>query len=157
MTRTVTTQELYDEIDAGTVPMILDVRNQVEFAAWQVEGTKPVTTRNLPIWMAVEQIDDVVNACAPSKRAELTVTGEELNFRPSPAASDAPSPGDHNSTDRLQLTVGGNLETISAIIGVASAIGRWREQYRAFGLDQNEGAVSPKQDAFPLESPPGTE
>jgi glyoxylase-like metal-dependent hydrolase (beta-lactamase superfamily II)/rhodanese-related sulfurtransferase len=60
MVRTVTTRELYDEINAGTVPMILDVRNQNEFAAWQVEGTRPVETRNLPIWMAVEQIDDLV-------------------------------------------------------------------------------------------------
>jgi len=60
MARTVTTRELYDEINAGTVPMILDVRNQDEFAAWQVEGTRPVETRNLPIWMAVEQIDDLV-------------------------------------------------------------------------------------------------
>lgn len=59
MARTVTTRELYDEIDAGTVPMILDVRNQDEFAAWQVEGTKPVETRNLPIWMAVEEIEDL--------------------------------------------------------------------------------------------------
>jgi glyoxylase-like metal-dependent hydrolase (beta-lactamase superfamily II) len=60
MGRVVTTRELYDEIDAGTVPLILDVRNQDEFAAWQVEGTKPVPTRNMPIWMAVEEIDDLV-------------------------------------------------------------------------------------------------
>lgn len=60
MGRTVTSRELYDEIDAGTVPMILDVRNQDEFAAWQVEGTKPVSTRNMPIWLAVEQIEDLV-------------------------------------------------------------------------------------------------
>ena len=59
MERTITTQELYDEISSGQVPMILDVRNQDEFAAWQVEGTKPVNTRNLPIWMAVEQIEDL--------------------------------------------------------------------------------------------------
>lgn len=61
MGRSITTRELYDEIEAGTVPLILDVRNQDEFAAWQVEGTKPVPTRNLPIWMAVEAIDDLVN------------------------------------------------------------------------------------------------
>lgn len=60
MARTVTSRELYDEIDSGVVPMILDVRNQEEFAAWQVEGTKPVTTRNLPIWLAVEQVEDLV-------------------------------------------------------------------------------------------------
>ncbi len=59
MARTVTTRELYDEIAAGTVPMILDVRNQDEFAAWQVEGPKPVPTRNLPVWMAVEEIEDL--------------------------------------------------------------------------------------------------
>ncbi|MDO8307876.1 MAG: MBL fold metallo-hydrolase [Actinomycetota bacterium] len=59
MERTITTQELYREIAAGEVPMLLDVRNQDEFATWQVEGTQPVTTRNLPIWMAVEQIEDL--------------------------------------------------------------------------------------------------
>ena len=59
MARTVTTQELYDEIAAGTVPLILDVRNQDEFAAWQVEGTRPVPTRNVPIWLAVEQVEDL--------------------------------------------------------------------------------------------------
>ena len=59
MGRTVTTRELYDEIEAGSVPLILDVRNQDEFAAWQVEGNRPVETRNLPIWMAVEQIEDL--------------------------------------------------------------------------------------------------
>ena len=61
MARAVTTRELYDEIEAGTVPLILDVRNQDEFAAWQIEGARPVDMRNLPIWMAVEQIEDLVN------------------------------------------------------------------------------------------------
>lgn len=60
MGRTVTSHELYEEIEAGTVPLILDVRNQEDFAVWQVEGAKPVQTRNLPIWMAVEQIEDLV-------------------------------------------------------------------------------------------------
>ena len=59
MTRTVTTREFYDAINAGTVPMILDVRNQDEFDAWQVEGPKPVPTRNLPVWMAVEEVEDL--------------------------------------------------------------------------------------------------
>ncbi|MBI1349689.1 MAG: MBL fold metallo-hydrolase [Actinomycetales bacterium] len=61
MARAVTTRELYDEIEAGTVPMILDVRNQDEYAAWQIEGSRPVEMRNLPIWMAVEQIEDLVH------------------------------------------------------------------------------------------------
>jgi len=59
MGRSVTTKELYAEIAAGEVPMILDVRNQDEFAAWQVEGTRPVPTRNVPIWLAVEQVEDL--------------------------------------------------------------------------------------------------
>ena len=57
MSRTVTSQELYEEIEHGSVPMILDVRNQDEFAAWRVEGNKPVPTRNVPIWLAVEDIE----------------------------------------------------------------------------------------------------
>lgn len=61
MARAITTAELYKGIEDGTVPMILDVRNQDEYAAWQIEGPKPVEMRNLPIWMAVEQIDDLVN------------------------------------------------------------------------------------------------
>jgi glyoxylase-like metal-dependent hydrolase (beta-lactamase superfamily II)/rhodanese-related sulfurtransferase len=60
MSRAVTSRELYDEIEAGTVPLILDVRNQDEFAAWQIEGAKPVDMKNMPIWMAVEQIEDLV-------------------------------------------------------------------------------------------------
>lgn len=59
MGRSVTTRELYDEIEAGSVPMILDVRNQDEFAAWKVEGRRPVPTRNVPIWLAVEQVEDL--------------------------------------------------------------------------------------------------
>ena len=35
MSRTVTSHELYEEIEHGSVPMILDVRNQDEFAAWR--------------------------------------------------------------------------------------------------------------------------
>ncbi len=59
MGRTVTSRELYDEIEQGTIPLLLDVRNQDEFAAWQVEGVRPVETRNVPIWMAVEGIEDL--------------------------------------------------------------------------------------------------
>lgn len=79
MARSVTTRELYDAIDAQTVPMILDVRNQEEFAAWQVEGTHPVPTRNVPIWLAVEQVeelaaeipDDTVVICAHGNGSDL--------------------------------------------------------------------------------------
>lgn len=59
MPGTVTAEDLYAEIDAGSVPMILDVRNQDEFAAWQIEGTKEVPMENLPIWVAVEEVEDL--------------------------------------------------------------------------------------------------
>ena len=38
----VTPKELYEGIGTGSVPYILDVRNQEEFALWQVEGPSPV-------------------------------------------------------------------------------------------------------------------
>ncbi len=59
MPGTITPRELYDEIANQEVPFILDVRNQDEFATWQVEGTRPVPTKNVPIWMAVEGVEDL--------------------------------------------------------------------------------------------------
>ena len=81
MARSVTARELYDAIEAQTVPLILDVRNQEEFAAWQVEGSHPVPTRNVPIWLAVEQVDelaaeipdDTVVICAHGNGSDLLV------------------------------------------------------------------------------------
>jgi len=57
----ITPRDLYDGISEGSIPLILDVRNQDEFAAWQVEGTQPVPTKNVPIWVAVEEFDDLVS------------------------------------------------------------------------------------------------
>jgi glyoxylase-like metal-dependent hydrolase (beta-lactamase superfamily II)/rhodanese-related sulfurtransferase len=73
--------DLYNEIEAGTVPYILDIRNQDEFAAWQVEGPVPVPTKNLPIWMAVEEIeslateipDNTVVVCAHGNGSGLLI------------------------------------------------------------------------------------
>ena len=59
MPGTITPEALYEEIDAGSVPMIVDVRNQDEFAAWSIEGTKPVPTKNVPIWLAVEDVENL--------------------------------------------------------------------------------------------------
>lgn len=71
--------ELYQEIESGTVPFILDIRNQDEFAAWQVEGPKPVPMKNVPIWLAVEDIenlakevpDNTVVICAHGNGSDL--------------------------------------------------------------------------------------
>lgn len=79
MPGTITPEALYAEIDAGQVPLILDVRNQDEFAAWQIEGTRPVPTRNVPIWVAVEDIeklaqdvpDNTVVVCAHGNGSQM--------------------------------------------------------------------------------------
>ena len=81
MARTVTPTELFAEIEHGHVPCILDVRNPDEFASWQVEGSRPVDTRNLPIWRAIDAVDelartlpdDAVLVCAQGHGSELIV------------------------------------------------------------------------------------
>lgn len=55
----VTPKELYEGIGTGSVPYILDVRNQEEFALWQVEGPGPVPMKNVPIWVAVEEVESL--------------------------------------------------------------------------------------------------
>lgn len=81
MARTVTPTELFAEIEHGHVPYILDVRNPEEFESWQVEGSKPVRTDNLPIWRALDAVDelasdlpdDSVLICAQGNGSELLV------------------------------------------------------------------------------------
>jgi len=59
MARSITPAELYAEIDEGRCPYILDVRNQDEYATWQIEGTRPVPMKNVPIWVAVEESENL--------------------------------------------------------------------------------------------------
>jgi len=81
MARAITPEELYVEIDEGTCPYILDVRNQDEYANWQIEGAKPVGMRNVPIWVAVEESetlaqeipDDTVVVCAHGNGSDLLI------------------------------------------------------------------------------------
>ncbi|MFZ0322619.1 MAG: MBL fold metallo-hydrolase [Actinomycetes bacterium] len=81
MARTVTPTELFAEIEHGHVPYILDVRNAEEFDNWQVEGSRPVETRNLPIWRAMDALDELavelpdhtVLVCAHGNGSELLV------------------------------------------------------------------------------------
>jgi glyoxylase-like metal-dependent hydrolase (beta-lactamase superfamily II)/rhodanese-related sulfurtransferase len=79
--RTVTPTELFAEIEHGHVPYILDVRNPDEFESWQVEGSKAVATRNLPIWRAMDALEELatdlpdhsVLICAQGNGSELLV------------------------------------------------------------------------------------
>jgi len=81
MARSITPAELYAEIDEGRCPYVLDVRNQDEYATWQIEGTRPVPMRNVPIWVAVEESeslaqeipDDTVVVCAHGNGSDLLI------------------------------------------------------------------------------------
>jgi glyoxylase-like metal-dependent hydrolase (beta-lactamase superfamily II)/rhodanese-related sulfurtransferase len=63
------------------VPLLLDVRNPDEFESWQVEGSRPVETRNLPVWRALDAVDELATSlpdnavlvCAHGNGSELIV------------------------------------------------------------------------------------
>ena len=81
MTRSITPAELYAEIEQGRCPYILDVRNQDEYAIWQIEGTRSVPMKNVPIWVAVEESEtlaqelpeDAVVVCAHGNGSDLLI------------------------------------------------------------------------------------
>lgn len=58
MSATITPAELYAEIAAGQVSQIFDVRNEDEYAAAAIEGSRPVPTRNVPVWRVMEALDE---------------------------------------------------------------------------------------------------
>ena len=71
---TISPSDLYHGISSGSIPFMLDVRNQDEFAAWPVEGTKPVPTKNVPVWLAVEQVSELA-AELPSNTVVICARG----------------------------------------------------------------------------------
>ena len=58
MAKTITAADLFRELESGSVPEILDVRNKDEFAASKVEGHHPVPTRNVPVYEVFEGLED---------------------------------------------------------------------------------------------------
>ena len=74
MPGTISPSDLYHGISSGSIPFMLDVRNQDEFAAWPVEGTKPVPTKNVPVWLAVEQVSELA-AELPSNTVVICARG----------------------------------------------------------------------------------
>ena len=73
MAATITPLELFQEIAAGRVSEILDVRNIDEFAAAQVEGSRPVRTRNVPVYRVMEELED---ECARTLDDAVVVCGQ---------------------------------------------------------------------------------
>src|SRR5512139_2248037 len=58
MAETITPLQLFREIAEGRVSEILDVRNIDEFEASRVEGSRPVPTRNVPVYRVFEELED---------------------------------------------------------------------------------------------------
>ena len=116
MSATITPAELYAEITAGQVPHILDVRNEDEFAAAADECSRPVPTRNVPVWRVMDALDELAaqapdgaviirgpagaSSVAPAQFAPLRVDTASLRpamgagapFRPPAAPHGAPLP-----------------------------------------------------------------
>jgi glyoxylase-like metal-dependent hydrolase (beta-lactamase superfamily II)/rhodanese-related sulfurtransferase len=101
-------------IDGGEGLFLLDVRNDIDFAAWRVEGLRPVETLNLPYFAFLEEPEesiarvprgrDVVVLCAKGDSSEL-VAGM-LRERGIPArnvAGGMVAYGDHLEAVRVPL------------------------------------------------------
>ncbi|GAA6524222.1 MBL fold metallo-hydrolase [Intrasporangium sp. DVR] len=73
MAKTISPAQLFAEIEAGTVPEILDVRNKDDFAASQVEGNRPVPTRNVPVY---EVFEDLEEHCRRTPEGAVVVCGQ---------------------------------------------------------------------------------
>ena len=58
MAKTITPLELFQGIAGGRISEILDVRNVDEFEAAPIEGPRPVSTRNLPVYRVFEDLDE---------------------------------------------------------------------------------------------------
>jgi glyoxylase-like metal-dependent hydrolase (beta-lactamase superfamily II) len=70
---TITPIELFREIAEGRVSEILDVRNVDEFEAMQVEGSRPVPTRNVPVYRVFEELED---EAARTKEGAVVICGQ---------------------------------------------------------------------------------
>ncbi|WP_028048509.1 VgrG-related protein [Cellulomonas sp. URHD0024] len=74
----------------------------------------------------VAQINETYFAFLERRAAEVgcvvTVVGEKLSFAPPSNASAAPDPGDHDSTGRLQLVPGENLQRLSVRVTAAQQV-----------------------------------
>lgn len=90
MAETITPIELFREIAEGRVSEILDVRNIDEYEVSPVEGSRPVPTRNVPVYRVMEELEDeaartrdgAVVICGQGNGSELVAEEfEELGRR----------------------------------------------------------------------------
>lgn len=67
--------DLLAALDAGEPLLLLDVRNEREFAAWRVEGSLPVETLNVPYFSFLEEPDPIL-ARLPRDRPIVAVCAQ---------------------------------------------------------------------------------
>ncbi|HEX6485707.1 MAG TPA: MBL fold metallo-hydrolase [Nocardioidaceae bacterium] len=73
MASTITPMELFHDLAEGRVSEILDVRSIDEFEASRIEGSKPVPTRNVPVYRVMEELED---EAARTKEGAVVVCGQ---------------------------------------------------------------------------------
>ncbi|EID75808.1 MULTISPECIES: MBL fold metallo-hydrolase [Rhodococcus] len=73
MADTITSTELFREIQAGTVTEILDVRSTDDFRAGKVEGPRPVLTRHVPVYRVMEELEE---QAAATREGAVIVCGQ---------------------------------------------------------------------------------
>ncbi|UOT05729.1 MBL fold metallo-hydrolase [Rhodococcus opacus] len=73
MADTITSTELFREIQTGTVTEILDVRSTDDFRAGKVEGPRPVPTRHVPVYRVMEELEE---QAAATREGAVIVCGQ---------------------------------------------------------------------------------
>lgn len=70
----ITTRELFERVvTRGEALPILDVRNQDEFAAWKIEGRRPLTYLNLPYFAFIDEAEESAERVAQAGQAWIAV------------------------------------------------------------------------------------
>ncbi|QIX52290.1 MBL fold metallo-hydrolase [Rhodococcus sp. DMU1] len=73
MADTVTALELFRELQAGTVPEILDIRSTEDFRAGRIEGPRPVPIRHVPVYRVMEELEE---QAAVTRAGAVVVCGQ---------------------------------------------------------------------------------
>ncbi|MFZ2178281.1 MAG: MBL fold metallo-hydrolase [Rhodococcus sp. (in: high G+C Gram-positive bacteria)] len=73
MADTITPIELFREIQAGSITEILDIRCTDDFHSGKVEGSRPVTTRNVPVYRVMEELEE---QAAATREGAVVVCGQ---------------------------------------------------------------------------------
>jgi glyoxylase-like metal-dependent hydrolase (beta-lactamase superfamily II) len=74
VTTEITPRELFDRlVSRGETPAILDVRNEDEFAAWRIEGRRPIVQLNVPYFAFIDEPEASAERVARAGSAWIAV------------------------------------------------------------------------------------